>query len=340
MLKPNDLNFKIFDTRGTPEGAVDATKDGISNGVKTFIGPIFSDETKEIKRYFKNKRNLTFFSLSPDLSNVSENVIVSGQNHEDQVSCIIQHLAENKMQNILLIYHSDKYGFLVKDSFEKFLESFGMINFVNIKSLEITNDVNLNNVIKDISEFDKRKIELKEEIAKIKNNKQIDSIQKDKKVKFLERKLTISTPFDSVIVVSEGNKLLEILSHLAFYDINTENTNIYGTSLWEDTKKKDNVYKGAFFVTSLKEKDEEFVKNFRNVFSKDPMSFNFHMYDLLEFIEDFKTTPTKNSNQEMFKGQFSNSRINSGLLQREIFLRKITGDKESKKVLSCRLDEI
>ncbi len=340
LLKPNELNFKIFDTRGTPQGAISATKDGISNGVKTFIGPIFSDETKEIKRYFRNKRDLTFFSLSPDLSNVSDNIIVSGQNHEDQISCIIQHLAESQTQDILLIHHSDKYGSIVKDSFEKFLDSFGMLSFVDIQSLEITDDIDLNDVIKDISQFDRRKTELKQEITRIKNDTRIEDIQRNKKVKSLERKLTISSPFDSIIVASEGSKLLEILSHLAFYDVNTENTRIYGTSLWEDTEKKDNVFKGAFFVTSLKDRDEEFVQSFKNVFSRDPMSFNFHMYDLLEFIEDFKTSPADSSNEEIFKGQFSNSRINAGLLQREIFLRRITGDKKSKEVFSCRLDEI
>ena len=41
LLKPNQLNFKIFDTKGAPEGAIEATKQGIKNGVKTFIGPIF-----------------------------------------------------------------------------------------------------------------------------------------------------------------------------------------------------------------------------------------------------------------------------------------------------------
>lgn len=340
LLKPNELNFKIFDTRGTPQGAISATKDGISNGVKTFIGPIFSDETREIKRYFRNKRDLTFFSLSPDLSNVSDNIIVSGQNHEDQISCIIQHLAESQTQDILLIHHSDKYGSIVKDSFEKFLDSFGMLSFVDIQSLEITDDIDLNDVIKDISQFDRRKTELKQEITRVKNDTRIEAIQRNKKVKSLERKLTISSPFDSIIVASEGSKLLEILSHLAFYDVNTENTRIYGTSLWEDTEKKDNVFKGAFFVTSLKDRDEEFVQSFKNVFSRDPMSFNFHMYDLLEFIEDFKTSPADSSNEEIFKGQFSNSRINAGLLQREIFLRRITGDKKSKEVFSCRLDEI
>ena len=79
LLKPNQLNFKIFDTKGAPEGAIEATKQGIKNGVKTFIGPIFSDETKEVKKYFDNKDDLIFFSLSPDLTNVSKNIIVSGR---------------------------------------------------------------------------------------------------------------------------------------------------------------------------------------------------------------------------------------------------------------------
>ena len=64
LLRPNQLNFKIFDTKGTPRGAVSAAEQGILNNVKTFIGPIFSDETKEVKEHFKNKKRLTFFSLS------------------------------------------------------------------------------------------------------------------------------------------------------------------------------------------------------------------------------------------------------------------------------------
>ena len=40
-----------------------------------------------------------------------------------------------------------------------------------------------------------------------------------KELKKLDRQLTIDSPFDAIIVASEGDKLLEILSHLAFYDI-------------------------------------------------------------------------------------------------------------------------
>ena len=33
----------------------------------------FIMETREVKEHFQNKRRLTFFSLSPDLSNISDN---------------------------------------------------------------------------------------------------------------------------------------------------------------------------------------------------------------------------------------------------------------------------
>ena len=55
-------------------------------------------------------------------------------------------------------------------------------------------------------------------------------------------------PFDAVVIASQGDKLVEVLSHLAFYDINSQNTFIYGTSLWEDTNKSDKVFKVLFML--------------------------------------------------------------------------------------------
>ena len=42
--------------------------------------------------------------------------------------------------------------------------------------------------------------------------------QSKKKImlKKLDRQLTIDSPFDGIIIASEGDRLLEILSHLAF----------------------------------------------------------------------------------------------------------------------------
>ena len=339
LLRPNQLNFKIYDTKGTPGGAVSAAKQGISNNVKTFIGPIFSDETREVKQYFRNKKKLTFFSLSPDLNNVSENIIVSGQNPNDQMSCITKHIAKNDSSNVLLIYHADKYGYVIRNSFLNYVNDFGMMG-VEIDFFEVGADTDLNNEIKKISKFKERKQQLENEIIKIKNNTDLEEQFKNSEIKSLERMLTLGSPFDSIIIASEGDRLLEILSHLAFYDINSENSNIYGTSLWEDTNKKDNLFKGTYYASSLKYKDDEFVQNFKNVFSKDPMSFNYHMHDLLDLVENYKITNEKEKKSMAFNGEFTNSKIQSGLLQREIYLKKIKKNRKSEDVFNCRLNEI
>ena len=173
LLRPNQLNFKIFDTKGTPRGAVNAAEQGISNNVKTFIGPIFSDETREVKEHFKNKKRLTFFSLSPDLNNVSENIIVSGQNPNDQISCITKHIAKNDSKDVLLIHHADKYGYVIRNSFLNYVNDFGIME-VNIDFFEVDGNTNLNDNIKKISRFNERKRQLENEIMKIKNNRDLE----------------------------------------------------------------------------------------------------------------------------------------------------------------------
>ena len=339
LLRPNQLNFKIFDTKGTPRGAVSAAEEGISNNVKTFIGPIFSDETREVKDHFKNKKRLTFFSLSPDLNNVSENIIVSGQNPNDQISCITKHIAKNDSKDVLLIYHADKYGYVIRNSLLNYVNDFGMIG-VNIDFFEVDRNTDLNDNIKKISRFNERRLKLENEITKIKNNKDLEEEFKSSEIKSLERMLTLGSPFDSIIIASEGDRLLEILSHLAFYDINSENSNIYGTSLWEDTNKNDNLFKGTYYASSLKYKDDEFIQNFKNVFSKDPMSFNYHMHDLLDLVENYKIMGEKEKTNSVFNGEFTKSKIKSGFLQREIYLKKIKKNKKTEEVFNCRLNVI
>ena len=220
---------------------------------------------------------------------------------------------------MLLIHHSDKYGYVIKESVLKFMDSFGLSGMLSLDFFEIEKDTILNNEIRELSKFELRKSLLKSEIENLKMRDDLDIKLKKRQIKKLERKLTLDSPFDHIIIASEGEKLLEILSHLAFYDINSDNTNIYGTSLWEDTNKNDNVFKNTYFVTSLQKKDEEFLNSFRGVFSKDPISFNYHIHDLISLVQNFQLLSEEEKSKDVFYGEFSTTKINSGLLQREIF---------------------
>ena len=332
--KPNNLIFKIYDTKGQPSGAVEAAQDGLDEGIKLFIGPIFTDETKVLNSFFSNE-DATFFSLSPDFSNASDNVIVSGENPDDQISCIRQNLVENELEKVLLIFPRNKYGQVIQDGFRKFQND--QENQIKFEYFELANSMDLNNEIKILSRYESRRIRLDEEIKRVENDNSIDKKEKDFQLRNLEKQLTLDVPYDAVVVASQGDKLVEVLSHLAFYDINSQNTFIYGTSLWEDTNKVDKVFEGSFYVTSLKNKPENFKKDFKEIFSKDPLSFNFYIYDLIDLVNQYQDFEESN---KVYAGEFSNSKISSGLLQRETYLKKVLKNNEVINISSCSLNEL
>ncbi len=332
--KQTNLIFKIYDTKGHPEGAVDAAKTGLNEGIKIFIGPIFSDETRALNKDL-SREDALFFSLSPDFSNVSDNVVVSGENPIDQISCINRNLIKNDLSRVLIIYPNNKYGEVIRKGFSEL--NINMQQKIKIEYFELSNSMNLNDEIKVLSKFESRKLRLKEEIQKVKNNGNLDKSEKNFQVKNLEKQLTLDVPFDAVVIASQGDKLLEVLSHLAFYDINSQNTFIYGTSLWEDTDRYDKVFEGAFFVTSLKSETESFRKDFKNIFSKEPLSFNFYIYDLIDFVSQYQRLEKAS---EIFNGEFSNSKINSGLMRRETFIKKVLRNNKVINISSCSLNEL
>ena len=338
-IDPKDIVFKVYDTKGTKSGVLDAAQKGINDGVDIFIGPIFSYETAELKKNFGNKKDITFFSLSPDLNNLSSNIVVSGQNTEDQISCILDDLKNKSVKKLLLIKHDDKYGEIVQNILEENLKNLSPYQKFELDFLTVHSQQDLNKDIKLISDFEKRKLQLKEQRKIISEDKTLLSGEKKAELKKLERQLTFGVPFDSIIVASQGDKLLEILSHLAFYDINANNTFIYGTSLWEDTDKKDKLFANTFFVTNLKNKGSAFIKNYKDVFSKDPTSVNFHLFDLIDLVDDFKLYDIY-PDDKIHIGEFTNSLVKSGSLKRETFIKKYKGNGRIENVFSCQLNAI
>ena len=338
VSNPKDIVFKIYDTRGTSYGAVEAAKKGKKDNVDTFIGPVFSDETLAIKNAFAGDSKVKFFSLSPDLENISRNVIVSGQNPKDQISCILDDIESKELKKILLIHHNDKYGEVIKKSLEERIYKLNKFNKLELSFFTVFPEQNLNKDIMAISNFESRKLALKEKRKFIENDKSLTKFERKNELKKLERQLTFGVPFDSIIIASDGDKLTEILSHLAFYDINANNTFIYGTSLWEDTNKKDKVFENTYFVSNLKSKESSFVKNYKDVFSRDPSSVSFHLFDLIDLVNDSKFYDIY-PEDKVFFGEYTNSLLKSGYVKRETFIKKNKSGK-TKNVFSCRLNEI
>ena len=237
-----------------------------------------------------------------------------------------------------MIHHNDRYGEVVKRNLEERILKLDISDQVDLSFFTVYPEQNLNKDIMAISNFESRKLALKEKRQSIENDKSLAKFERKKELKKLERQLTLGVPFDSIIIASDGDRLTEILSHLAFYDINANNTFIYGTSLWEDTNKNDKVFENTFFVSNLKSKESSFVSNYKDVFSRDPSSVSFHLFDLIDLVNDFKFYDVY-PEDKVFFGEYTNSLLKSGYIKRETFIKKNKAGK-TKNVFSCQLSEI
>ena len=291
-----DIKLKVFDTKGTVDGVSSAIKEASKNGLRVFLGPIFSYETKKVKESFRNKK-LIFFSLSTDIKNKSTNVIIAGQNSENQANCIYNDLQKKGVKKALLILQDNMYGNLIKKSLINENINQDRDNALELEFFTINKTGDLNKQIREVSQFDQRKKDLEDEINDI-NNSDEQELEKKQKLKFLQRKLTLGSPFDTVVIASEGNELLEVISHLAFYDINPKNTIFYGTSIWDDTDKKDQVYDGSLFLSNINKSDEEFNILYKNIFMEEPQSITFRIYDLIKLINEFLLTKKKKTRKQ------------------------------------------
>ena len=320
-----DINLKVFDTKGTVDGVSNAIKEASKQGLRVFLGPIFSYETKKVKESF-GKKKLLFFSLSTDFKNKSKNVIIAGQNSENQVNCIYNDLQKKGVKKVLLIIQDNIYGKLIKKSLINKNISVEKNTALELEFFTINESKDLNQQIREISLFDQRKKDLEDEIINI-NNSDEQEFEKKQKLKFLQRKLTLGSPFDTIVIATEGNELLEIISHLAFYDINPKNTIFYGTSIWQDTDKKDQVYDGSLFLSNINKSDAEFYTLYKNIFMEEPQSITFRIYDLIKLINEFLLTKKKRPENKLYYGKFANSYLEDGFLHRETFIKKVKNKK-------------
>ena len=316
------IAFKVYDTKSTMDGARESFRKALSDGIKIYIGPIFSDETMAILNLAKNK-DVLIYSLSTDQSIISKNIFISGFNIEDEVSCLIQKIKSDGNFRLGIIHNSDKYGNLLKKATVNIIRNFPEISLI---SLEVSDSLELDRDLKKFSFFEEGKILLEKEIEKVKLSN-LDISEKDLRVKNLEKLETFGEkPFDSLIIGESGNDLIEILALLAFYDINSSNTQILGTNIWEGIEKsKEDVIDNTFFATSLSLNKEVYKEIFFNTFNVNPNNLNFIINDIIDFI---MRKQSGNFEREVFHGEFSSFiPSDNGHIKRKIYINKFNRGK-------------
>ena len=327
-------DFRVYDTRSTKIGAQESFKKALNDGINIYIGPIFSDETIAIKDLAENK-DVLIYSLSTDQSIVSKNILISGFSVEDEVSCILQKIKSEGNLRLGIIHNNDKYGNLLKKATANLIKNFSELS---LTSLEISDSLELDKDLKKFSFFEEGKNLLESEIEKIKLA-DINSVEKESRIKQLEKLETFGEkPFDSLIIGESGNDLIEVLALLAFYDINSSNTLIFGTNIWDGIEKsKEDVIDDTYYATSLILNKDDYKEIFFDIFDSKPSNLNFIINDIIHFITSKQNRDLK---RETFNGEFSSFKATSnGHVKRKIFINKFS-DGKVKSNFECAIADL
>ena len=117
------------------------------------------------------------------------------------------------------------------------------------------------------------------------------------------------------------------MSLLAYYDINSSNTLIMGTSIWENFKAYDeNIFEDAYFVSSKSYKKLGYDSRYQSNFDKSPNNLNYLTHDLLKLFEFIENEG--NFLNAKFEGILGTTEIlDNNFFSRDIYLKKYKNGK-------------
>lgn len=279
-----NIVLKIYDTQGTTFGAVNAINRAIKEGVDVVIGPLFSSETKAIKKILV-KNNLISFSLSNDQELVNtDNVFVTGSIPEQEIQTLISYMMQNDCYNYVALMPNTTHGALMNKILRNtVLNKDGLLIKTeyyeqNSKELitKISDLINFYEVPQTLYEnYEKKKLEQKI----LGNTEETEFIIRE------EEKIYPQTLF-----IAEGGRMAEQIANLLFISQrNSRSIQLIGTSKLDgDDEIVENPYlNNVIFVGANPERYKEFSDKYFSIYKKKPLKISSMVYDLVDIIDEF-----------------------------------------------------
>ena len=264
-----------YDTQSTPEGAVQAARYAISDGVSIVIGPLLSQSAQAIAPYLQ-AANVNALAFTNDSAAASNNVFVMGIRPEEEVQRIIDFAVMQGSTRFALLAPADEYGIRIRTAFEQAVLNNGAELSKIVQFLAGSDD--LPTMIRTMADYDERRKEL------LKQKKELEGKTDSLSMKALERLELLQTvgdvDFDALLVAAGGKTLQSIAANLPYYDVDPKKVRMLGTSLWEAKwVRAEPALVGGWFAAPSAKARTDFVSQYRSVYSENPNRLATLAYD-------------------------------------------------------------
>jgi hypothetical protein len=247
LFDVGSTSFELLprDTKGTPNGAMQAAQSALSDGAHLLLGPLFASSVEAAKPV-ANRYRVNMIAFSTDWMLADNNTFIMGFLPFAQVQRISEYAAKQGLQRIGVIAPNDVYGNVVTRTFRE---------YSNIYGLEIVDIVKYNPLQKDMSpairtftDYDRRvglleqqKKNVQAQLAASPGNEML-SLQ----LAELEKMTSMGdAPFDAVLMPMGGEQARTLANLLSYYDLGPEKVVRLGTGLWDDPSLANETHLGG-----------------------------------------------------------------------------------------------
>jgi len=299
-----------------------AIKEIVESGAKIIIGPVDSDNFKELEKY----KDTIFISLSNKEPKIKENIISIGISLDSQIKALEKFIINQKRKKTIIMYPKNQYTNLIEKRIKE-------TKLKNYKIFKYNPDPKiLTGEIEKLTNYPQRKRNLEIRKKLLKDKEDIESINE---LNRLEQRYTLGKiNFDSVIIIDFGNNLKSVLASLAFVDVNDEDVLFTTVNQWFDESIfYENSVKNLYYPSINLENFKKYNNKYKKTFNLNPNEITILAYDALGLIYYvWKKNNGINSINDFFikseiRGKIGNFKFDNGRVSQKLSIYK-TDDKK------------
>ena len=314
------------DTKSDPTTTLTSAKELAKLGIKIIIGPVFNDNLI----YLGELEEIIFLSLTNKSDHNSKNIISAGINATSQIKAIKKFIKLNQIKKTIFLTPDVNY----KGEIEKAIESSKIRIIKNY--IYNTDPTKLTSQIEKITNYEKRKQNLQDEINRLTKS---DQTNKDRLIERLQKKDTLGAlKFDSLIIADFDESLKSVTTSLLYTDVSPKKKYFITLNQWFDESLLTETSSQPLYFPSINKKNyENFSLEYFEKFNQYPNQLSFLSFDLVglvyylslknNLIIDKKIFTKKN----LFKGKIGIFEINNNKIDHILNFYKVDGG-EFKKV--------
>ena len=242
-------------------------------GVRIVIGPVFHESLS----YLDEMKDLTFLSLTNKTLDLPKNVISAGINSTSQLNTIKKFLKINKIRKTIFLTPMQDYEFEIKKGIKNSKIKIYKEYVYNTEPTKLTKQ------IENITNYNIRKQNLKDEIKRIKKSNEKN---KERKIKRLEKRYTLGgLNFNAVIIADFDESLKSVCTSLLYTDVSPKNKFFITLNQWFDQSLLNETNIQPLYYPSINKNNFDAFRNkFFDKFKENPNHLSLLSYDLVGLV--------------------------------------------------------